>query len=76
MLTTLYDRLNADPEAGKWWRPPRERKCCGTCQHHKLEETETESTEWMCCNENSENFGAWTDFADYCEDWEERDDGD
>lgn len=44
-----------------------EKKCCGTCCHHRKV-----CGEWDCFNEQSENYALETDYDDECEDWEER----
>ena len=45
----------------------KEKKCCGTCQHHRKC-----CGEWQCFNEQSENYAIETEYNDTCEDWEER----
>jgi hypothetical protein len=43
-------------------------KCCGTCKYHKHEVDDG----WVCVNDSSEFCTYWTDYRDYCEDWEGR----
>lgn len=40
---------------------------CGTCKYHRREDAQ-----WICGNEISDYFSDYTDYDDYCEDWEER----
>ena len=40
--------------------------CCGTCIHHAALPLE----EWCCDNEESDNYGLETGYADCCPDYE------
>ena len=42
---------------------------CGNCGYCVLE---GESNEWVCNNEESDRYGEYTEYADSCEEWEER----
>ena len=42
---------------------------CGKCKWHRKEAV---SGEWVCCNEISECYGCITEYNDYCEDLESR----
>lgn len=44
-------------------------KCCGTCAYHRYDR---EMEEWLCRNDESENYADYTDYNDSCIDWEER----
>ena len=43
-------------------------KCCGTCKHHFHDE----DVDFICNCEESEGYGEYTMYRDYCECWEER----
>lgn len=43
-------------------------ECCGTCKWHKREPLEEG---WFCTNENSDCYSCWTDYKDFCPDWED-----
>lgn len=43
-------------------------KCCGTCAHH----LPMPLNEWVCDNEESENYGLETGYEDSCLDHESR----
>ena len=45
------------------------KRCCGTCEHHKCDK---ESANWVCDNPNSDYCTYWTDYNDWCYDYEER----
>lgn len=45
------------------------KQCCGACVFHKYFDGE-----WNCANEDSEAYGLSTDYNDYCEEYEERED--
>ena len=53
---------------------------CGTCKHHKHIYTHVDPGRdgispqdgWVCINESSENAGCYTDYADKCDEWEEK----
>ena len=42
--------------------------CCGTCEHHRCDI----KGEWVCGNPESDYFTDYTEYKDYCEDYEER----
>lgn len=46
-------------------------ECCGNCKYHKSEPS-SHGTEpvWYCDCEDSDFFGAYTDYSDGCEDYE------
>ena len=44
--------------------------CCGDCKYHRFD---VENDEWVCINPVSDMDGLWTEYADCCEDYEERD---
>ena len=44
-------------------------ECCGNCKYHQYEDI---SQGWVCCNKDSEYVADWTDYTDYCEEWESR----
>lgn len=44
------------------------KECCGTCAWHFPMPFE----EWICDNENSDNYGMETEYGDCCVDYEER----
>lgn len=44
-------------------------KCCGTCKYHQHEDIDDG---WVCVNDESEYVADWTEYDDYCEEWEER----
>lgn len=41
---------------------------CGTCKYHRIDD----EGEWICVNNVSDNYTDYTDFNDYCIDYEER----
>ena len=43
--------------------------CCGNCKHHKRDK---ESGEWICHNQESDNFGLEIEYSDSCVDFEEK----
>jgi len=45
------------------------KECCGTCDWHKHEDVDDG---WVCVNPGSIYCTEWTDFNDYCPEWEER----
>ena len=47
-----------------------EQECCGTCRFHKQDEQFSE--DWMCCNDESDNFGDYTGYEDGCSEYEKR----
>lgn len=51
-----------------------EGKTCGTCRwHHWRNEYDGDLVSgWECTNDESRYCGAWTEYDDGCEDWEER----
>ena len=42
---------------------------CGTCKWHKHEDIDDG---WVCVNDRSDYCTDWTDYGDYCEDYEPR----
>lgn len=40
---------------------------CGTCKHHQREDGG-----WMCCNTRSGYCTDYTEYDDWCDDWESR----
>lgn len=48
------------------------KKCCGTCRHH----LPLPLDEWICDNEESENYSLETGYEDSCADYESRRDND
>ena len=42
---------------------------CGNCKYHQLADV---ANEWVCMNEESENYADYTEYSDSCEDYEER----
>ena len=44
-------------------------RCCGTCKCHCYANLDGD---WICENEESENYMCWTDYEDSCDEWEER----
>lgn len=50
-------------------KKPIRHKCCGNCKYHQYEDI---SQGWVCCNKDSEYIADWTDYTDYCEEWESR----
>ena len=45
-------------------------RCCGKCKYHTPPESQTD--DWTCDNEESDNYGLPTEYSDSCEDYEER----
>lgn len=44
-------------------------KCCGKCKYHRHEDIDNG---WVCCNPDSDYCSDWTEYNDYCVDYEER----
>ena len=44
-------------------------KVCGTCKYHHFSDV---TNEWICMNEESENYADYTEYGDSCEEWEEK----
>lgn len=44
--------------------------CCGTCKYHKPDNEEEGA--WICTNEESYYECEYTDYKDYCADYESR----
>ena len=42
-------------------------RCCGTCKYHEYEKA---SQGWVCVNDKSDFLSDWTEYGDYCEEWE------
>ena len=45
-------------------------KCCGTCKYHCHEGIDDG---WVCVNDQSEYCAEWTEYKDFCDEWEGRD---
>ena len=45
------------------------KECCGNCKWHKHEDI---SDGWVCCNSDSEYVADWTEYNDWCEEYEEK----
>lgn len=45
-------------------------KCCGTCKYHHHENIDDG---FVCANVDSEYVAEWTEYDDWCEEWEGRD---
>lgn len=45
------------------------KKCCGTCAYH---EKDDHAEDYVCVNDQSEEFADWTDFNHCCDVYEER----
>ena len=45
-------------------------QCCGTCQYHKADDCWP--SDWVCTNADSENCADFTEWEDWCEQYEER----
>ena len=43
--------------------------CCGNCKYHKHESVDDG---WICTNPESDYVADWTEYSDYCSDYEER----
>lgn len=50
-------------------RKMEERGCCGTCKYHRFDPDEKE---YLCMNQESDNFVLETNFCDTCIDYVER----
>ena len=46
------------------------KQCCGTCKYHQFENV---NDGYVCVNSDSEYCADWTEYSDFCEEWEERD---
>ena len=42
-------------------------KCCGTCKYHCHENIDDG---WVCTNVDSEYVAEWTEYKDFCDEWE------
>ena len=49
-----------------------ERHICGTCACHKYD---VDGEDFVCVNDRSDNFAAWTGYNDTCEEWQEKESG-
>lgn len=47
-----------------------EKECCGTCKWHEQEDIDDG---WICVNADSEYCTCWTEYGDWCPDYEKRD---
>ncbi len=45
-------------------------ECCGNCKYHRPMAQDT----FMCDNEDGEGYGLETQYDDYCEEFEEKED--
>lgn len=45
----------------------RNEEVCGTCKYH-----ECDGEDWICANDQSENYGDWTAYDDECDFYTER----
>ena len=41
--------------------------CCGNCRYHRSDG----NGDWICSNPDSEYFTDWTDYMDWCLEYEE-----
>lgn len=41
-------------------------ECCGTCKYHKKED------DWVCDNPDSDCYADYTEYSDFCENFEKR----
>ena len=46
------------------------KECCGYCKHCVPDDVFP--SDWMCVNENSENFADFVDFDEKCDSFEKR----
>lgn len=46
-----------------------DKKCCGTCKYHHHENIDDG---WVCVNSDSEYVADWTEYNNWCDEWEER----
>lgn len=44
-------------------------ECCGNCKYHVHESIDDG---WVCTNDESDNCADWTEYSDWCIDWELR----
>ena len=44
-------------------------ECCGTCKWHVHEDTDDG---WVCCNADSDYVTEWTEYDDWCNQWQGR----
>ncbi len=51
------------------WEIMIDDKCCGTCKYHHHENIDDG---WVCVNDRSEYCADWTEYEDFCEEYEER----
>ena len=47
-----------------------EQECCGNCRWH--EKDEQYGDDWICGNDDSEQFGDYTSWSDGCSEYERR----
>ena len=45
------------------------KECCGNCKWHQYDD---KYDDWLCCNSDSEYVADWTEYSDWCEEYEER----
>lgn len=48
--------------------------CCGKCKYNKLEKEEGKPTFWACNNPESEMYGVYTQYDDYCDEYQGKED--
>lgn len=51
----------------------KDEKCCGTCKWHKHERIDDG---WVCTNPDSHCCADWTEYNDWCQEWEDRNETD
>lgn len=47
----------------------KDEKRCGTCKWHQHESIDDG---WICANDESEYCTDWTEYDDWCQDWENK----
>lgn len=49
-------------------REEKDKKTCGNCKHHRRS---TESKDdWLCTNPDSDYVADYTEYGDWCHEWE------
>lgn len=51
-------------------------KICGTCRYSKPDPTDWMGEDFFCTNSDSDYWSDYCEYADSCENWEDKDDGD
>ena len=54
----------------EYYDKKEDQECCGTCRWH--EQDEAYSEDWICANDDSDNYGDYTDYEDGCPEYERR----